>query len=90
MLCNLRPESPPTACQTEYAPPNTASAAEKWGKGEGNEPNKKQETSFQTCPRCMADIWLSDLPVIYLQLTLSYLSTDESCGFASNYKDSST
>lgn len=46
MPCNLRPETPPTACQTEYTPFNTASAAEKWGKGEGNAPNKKQASEL--------------------------------------------
>lgn len=87
MLCNLRPETPPTACQTECTPFNTA-AAEKGGMGQGNEPNKKKETSFQTCPRYLADFSLLDLPEIYLQLSLSSLSEDPSAEFASDCKDS--
>lgn len=57
-------------------------------KGDGTRKWAKQETSFQTCPRCLANFWLLDLLRIYLQLTLSSLSEDPSSGFASNYKDS--
>lgn len=81
--CVIWGQSPPTACQPEYTPSNTASAAEKWGKGGGNEPDKQQASQS-----CLANFWLSDIQGIFHHLSLCCLSTDWSNRSANNSKKS--
>lgn len=51
----MRPETPPTACQTEYTPFNTAAAAEPYG---GREKEMSQTRNKKQAPKLVQDAWL--------------------------------